>query len=264
METRRTVLSLLGGAGAGLMSGGPASARRMLFGGTKEEIQEDLGYTTAMSISANRMTIDWKHAGTPVWVDVKLKKTFDLLQILVELDKHENTHFRFIKKVEHDPYLVDIIGRVVRAVTELADSLGEGPAYMLLTLVQGIPYRARRLYQQWPTQSLLSMAGDCSDTSLLYAAFLEAYHLQNLRDFGRRSIWVLFSGKTYGVVPRHMLVGVRSHSRAGTRRKYHGKYFKVDGWKYYGAETTGTGFTIGQFPDGFRKTWTHRPRNWTV
>lgn len=105
---------------------------------------------------------------------------------------------------------------------------------MVLDLVQRIPYRTdeestgQEDYWRYPLEMLADGQGDCEDASILLAALLSG--------LGHR---VCFFN-----LPNHAAVGI-----AGLPRDL-GIPVVFDGVDYQYAETTETGFEIGEWPDG--------------
>jgi len=104
------------------------------------------------------------------------------------------------------------------------------------TFVQSLPYTADSVttpfdeYPRYPVETLVDNGGDCEDTSILLASFL------NTMDYA--VILIEFPG-------RHCAVGV-----LGGEGIY-GHYFEYNDGKYYFIETTDTGWGVGGIPEEY-------------
>lgn len=126
------------------------------------------------------------------------------------------------------------VDSLAQALLRAADEKGWSRAKIAeftLAFVQSLPYsfdnETTRFddYPRFPIETLAEFTGDCEDTSILYASLLHemGYHVVLLNP------------------PGHVAVGVAG---AG----FHGSYWTSNGDKFYYAETTGQGFTIGEVP----------------
>ena len=103
-------------------------------------------------------------------------------------------------------------------------------AAFLLTFVHALPYKSDALtspfddFWRSPLQTVVDREIDCEDSSILYASLLT--------DLGIASALIL--------VPGHMLTAVKG--------PFHGTSVDNHGQRYFVAETTGTGWKVGQLP----------------
>ena len=127
----------------------------------------------------------------------------------------------------------DYLGTIVREFNDIALEEGyteEEKINLIITFVQSLPYTSDSVttafdeYPRYPIETLVEYGGDCEDTSILTAAFLDALY--------------------YDVVlvnpPEHMAVGIGIDA--------YGTYWELDGEKYFYLETTGEGWGIGEMP----------------
>ena len=206
----------------------------------RSRLVPDSGWTTTVERDVNRFTYRWSHYGRRVEVAVDIDPAeFIESDAWRRLSRMEHDHGAYIRMAEEDPYRRAFLRPVVNATAIEAQRHGEDPAGMLLTLVQGLPYKDESDYQSWPTETLLQMHGDCSDTAVLYSALLERYQGDRLESVGKQPIWCLLKGTCR---KGHLMVGVRNH---GNSPRYSGTHFKHEDQRWYTAETTGTGFRIG-------------------
>ena len=226
----------------------------------KRAASENQSYVTEITNSARIWFVRWDHRGRPVDVHFEAPDFSSgyLRQIMAEKSHRHQTSL-YMDMARNDPFRTVFLWPLVDAVVRRAYGSLEpdapvtvitpnakwrfDPADLLLTLVQGIPYICRRRYQAWPSETLLDNVGDCSDTSVLYAALLDIFHEAYLDRFGCDPIWMFMIGRADD---RHMAVGLREHSRFS----YKGSYFDGPQSKrrYYFCETTGTGWEIGGAP----------------
>lgn len=241
---------------------GPVGAGRMVF--SEEPISRETDgrgndVTTTIERVANELRFRFPDpSGNMLAVDVELDKQLDLLQVLSAMDRKLNWHWQPHRKAERDSYRKSVIRPVVQALVRKADELDEDPAALMLSFTQGIPYQDRGWYQQWPTQTLLTLAGDCSDSAVLYAALLEQYQAMHLDEIGKQPLWLLGAmgqgsswPRWYGLLTStHLTAAIRVHKRNGTRWTYEGESIVNGRTRYFFAETTGFGFPIGEKPPG--------------
>ena len=127
----------------------------------------------------------------------------------------------------------DYLGTIVREFNRIAlgeDYTEEEKINLIITFVQSLPYTSDSVttafdeYPRYPIETLVEYGGDCEDTSILTAAFLDALY--------------------YDVVlinpPEHMAVGIGIDA--------YGTYWELDGTKFFYLETTGEGWEIGEMP----------------
>ena len=201
----------------------------------------DWGWTTDVERSGNDYTYRWEHRGRPVEIKVSLDPDkfiqSDALRRLIYEFPHE--HGEYIEMAERDPYRKPFLSPVVEAIVAAARGREADPLFMLLTFVQGLPYKRESDYQSWPTETLINMHGSCSDTAVLYASLVEQYQAKRVSKIGKDPLWVFLASECGH---KHLAVGLRS--RPG--RSYSGTYYSKGGFEWYVTETTGTGWQIGE------------------
>jgi hypothetical protein len=84
-------------------------------------------------------------------------------------------------------------------------------------------------YPRYPVETLVDRGGDCEDTSILLAEFLEK--------LGYGAVLLLIPDAS------HAAVGVLGEDSVD------GTYYEYQGDRYYYIETTGSGWEVGQVPD---------------
>jgi len=105
----------------------------------------------------------------------------------------------------------------------------------ILAFVQSIPYKTDNAstgyqdYPRFPIETLVDNVGDCKSHSILFATLT----------------LIMGYGTVYINPPDHLAVGVLGNNLQGA-------YFTYNNNTYYYAETTGTGFTLGELPDQFK------------
>ena len=198
------------------------------------------GYVTKKIMEGNFFRYSWIHQGQDVSVGFSAGDGFtssDALRHIIRRLKHTHKKALMVTMAEKDPYRSLFLDPLVGAILTQAEKMNADPVRLMLSLTQGLPYKPENEYQAWPTETLINVHGDCSDTSVVFAALLERYHKTH-PEFGRTPLWVFLLGQT------HMAVGVRSHAAV----RYSGTYWTKLGEKYFFAETTGTGWDVGQRP----------------
>ncbi|MCE5296357.1 MAG: hypothetical protein LLG16_04550 [Euryarchaeota archaeon] len=104
---------------------------------------------------------------------------------------------------------------------------------LALAFVQSFPYTfdsdyyGIEDYWAFPVETLVHYTGDCEDTAFLYASIVEG--------LGTDAAIIVFED--------HIAVGVAHEDATGT-------YYQPDNVRYYYCETTGTGWAIGELPEG--------------
>ncbi len=135
----------------------------------------------------------------------------------------------YVTHPDDDDYLGTIIREFNRIALEEEYTEAE-KVHLIITFVQSLPYTSDSVttgfdeYPRYPIETLVEYGGDCEDTSILTAAFLDALY--------------------YDVIlinpPEHMAVGIGIDA--------YGTYWELDGEKYFYLETTGEGWEIGEMP----------------
>lgn len=124
------------------------------------------------------------------------------------------------------------------SLEQLASSKGYNDfkkASLVLKFVQYIDYefdnvtRGQNEFWRYPLETLFDLYGDCEDSSILFAALMEA--------MGYDAVLLL--------LPGHCAVGLHCPMASGTCYDYDGK-------QYYYCETTNTGWSIGNLPPDYR------------
>ncbi len=106
----------------------------------------------------------------------------------------------------------------------------------ILSFVQSLEYTYDNAstpandYWRFPVETLMDETGDCEDTSVLFAAIMEAVGFDA----------VLIH------LPGHLAVGISCNEGSGSYYDYNGK-------SYYYCETTGTGWNMGNIPSNFEE-----------
>jgi len=132
----------------------------------------------------------------------------------------------------------DYLGTIIREFNRIALEEGYTEAekvHLIITFVQSLPYTSDSVttgfdeYPRYPIETLVEYGGDCEDTSILTAAFLDALY--------------------YDVIlinpPEHMAVGIGIDA--------YGTYWELGGEKYFYLETTGEGWEIGEMPPEYEE-----------
>jgi transglutaminase-like putative cysteine protease len=107
-------------------------------------------------------------------------------------------------------------------------------ASMVLKFVQHIEYefdnvtRGQNEFWRYPLETLFDQHGDCEDSSILFAALMEA--------MGYDAVLLL--------LPGHCAVGLDCPMASGS-------YYEYDGKQYYYCETTYAGWSIGNLPPNY-------------
>ena len=165
-------------------------------------------YTTSLEISGDDYRYRWKHNDLDIDIKFQPKSGFvtsDARRRLMRLNHTESTRlYRII--AENDPYRKAFISPFVEAVARKATRMRIDPAELLLSFVQGLPNKPEVGYQAWATETMLQVHGDCSDTSVLYAALLEQFQARRYRCIGGAPLWCFLIGARN---ESHMAVGVR-------------------------------------------------------
>ena len=130
-----------------------------------------------------------------------------------------------------------VVQKVAGDLSSMASARGFSQlerAKFVLNFVQSINYsydsESTRAEEYWrfPLETLYDQTGDCEDTSILYAAIMEA--------LGNDAILVILSD--------HMAVRLSVPGASGG-------YYAYGSVNYYYCETTGTGWEIGEIPYEF-------------
>jgi len=182
------------------------------------------------------------------WLPVRLVFAYQNVNYTARLEINPKSQNRAQQEMESFPWSkggaqkiqkgLDLVVNQKATVAPLAEALRaaapagdrETLAAFALAFVQALPYKldaeTTPFDDSWraPIQTLVDTQVDCEDSSILYAALLS--------DLGIESALV--------IVPNHMLTAV-----AGG---FTGQSYEDGGRRYYYAETTGLGWTIGTLP----------------
>ena len=134
----------------------------------------------------------------------------------------------------NDTVIQDIVS-VIRSQTESEEELADA----LLDLVQYKGYTLSVRYYvtnefKYPIETLAEMGGDCDTHAVLYASLLKAA--------GFKVLFLISTDGTHAAVAVH-LTDPPTHN---TQSEFH--YFEYNGERYYYAETTGSGWMVGDLP----------------
>ncbi len=146
-----------------------------------------------------------------------------------------------ISTVDYSVYVThpdddDYLGTIVQEFNRIAQEEGyseKEKINLILTFVQSLPYSSDSIttafdeYPRYPIETLVDYGGDCEDTSILTASFLDALY--------------------YEVV----LVNLPDHMGVGVEVEAYGIYWDHDGSRYFYLETTGEGWEIGEIPEEY-------------
>lgn len=119
------------------------------------------------------------------------------------------------------------------------DKKSETLAAFILSFVQALPYKSDALTsisdETWrsPLQTLVDPGVDCEDSSILYTSLMSAVQQDS----------------ALVIVPGHMLTAISG--------RYTGKGFKYQNKRYYFAETTSSGWSIGSLPPQIQTDFIH-------
>ena len=135
--------------------------------------------------------------------------------------------------INDDPGLYYLLSLAV-SLHERSRALNHPPIETALSLVQALPYAAREDYQQYATETILRGEGDCSDKSVLFAAFTAAWQIP--------TAFLLFPETKKHEA--HLAVGVSAGGRYPTNYSFEGRPYSY-------CETTSIYWSIGEVPEDF-------------
>lgn len=142
-----------------------------------------------------------------------------------------------------DPYSQPLLHQLACLFKDTVKAEGMQPSEavsMALAFVQSLPYALDSVsagfddYPRFPLETLYDNGGDCEDTSILFAGIVRA--------MGYGVIMLGFDKDNEHAA--HVMAGVKSFDLPG-------QYYNYDGARFYMAETTGSGFRIGDVPQGY-------------
>lgn len=149
---------------------------------------------------------------------------YDFEQMQSDYKHIEHQHI-YPSKVYGDPYL-GVVKKIADVIKWFSFENDVDPVTMALSFVQALPYQSNMgSYQRYASETLVDGIGDCSDTSVLFAAILKI--------LGYECVFIEY--------PNHLIVGVRLNDGEAS-----GTYFTYGGDKYYVCETTGWGYKVGE------------------
>jgi hypothetical protein len=176
---------------------------------------------------------EWEWGNSEWWFDFYIPQEF--YNYFRSLDRTQTDDYSvYVTHPLDDQYIQLLVDEFVRLSEE--NNLDErGTVDLVRAFVQSLPYTVDSVttsydeYPRYPVETLVDEGGDCEDTSILLAAFLDTLG--------------------YGVVlvnpPGHLGVGVKGSDDMP------GVSYEEDGIKYFYIETTGIGWEIGDMPDEY-------------
>lgn len=177
------------------------------------------------------ITFNWDQELPGGYVEnLELRLTIDnywyIRSVYSRINHDHGLYYRFVLG---DPFYQNIRS-LASALRGLAQSYCMNEVDLALSFVQALPYQKMGHYQRYAFETYFDGQGDCSDTSVLFAALLQA--------LGYGAVFIKFED--------HLAVGVLCPP------DMEGTYWVFNGRRYYYAETTGRGYQIGQCPEKFQ------------
>lgn len=136
-----------------------------------------------------------------------------------------------------EPEVIALAGKLEAAADARALDL-EAKANYILSFVQGLKYTQDNTtqgigeYPRYPVETLVDQMGDCEDTAVLYISLMEA--------LGYQAVLLILPEATIDA----------GHAAAGVALEgVDGSYYEAEGANYYYAETTTTGWRVGEMPE---------------
>jgi hypothetical protein len=242
------LLLVAGGlASAGFMLlNDPDAAGRLVFSGTQDGVdatRERLPLPVASNGSFQKQ-FGWEYGGKSyTWNMTVTEASYNHFRGLERPVRRyqENGIWRvqpaydmYVSNPDDDPF----IGVLAQALLDQARREGFSDDESLsfaLAFVQGLPWTSDSVttgfdeYPRFPVETLVEGGGDCEDTVVLYASLVQAMG--------------------YGAI----LVSPPGHMGAGVAAApgFPGTVYRWDGQDYAYAETTGTGYAIGDLPSQY-------------
>ena len=191
-----------------------------------------IAYAEIPELPQSRITreVEWSYKGWKINWELRIP-TYAYLGYM-EITTKERLEIGVANMVTHDDL---IIASLASSLVKDAKKLGFGEydtANYILAFVQSLRYHRDdeitpyKDYWKFPLETLAEGWGDCEDSSILYAALMKAA--------GYDVVLLYF--------PDHMAVGV------ALSKTIAGSYIIHNGKRYYYAETTNPGWTIGKAP----------------
>lgn len=174
----------------------------------------------------------WSYEGKKWSLSFSVNAEWYRLYKSVSIDKRQAASLSFFVTV-NDPYIKELANSF-RNIARKESYGAYDEASLLLAFVQSLPYTSDAItsgfdeYPRFPIETLIDGGGDCEDTSILYATLMKI--------LGYEVVFFAFSN--------HVAVGVLSEGV--------GAYLEWNGKKYSFAETTGSGWKIGDLPSEFQ------------
>ncbi|MEN8613727.1 hypothetical protein ABFB09_00395 [Dehalogenimonas sp. THU2] len=137
-----------------------------------------------------------------------------------------------------DPYIEALVAKIKEAAKTKGYSEYETIEFAT-AFVQSLPYTSDNVttkfdeYPRYPIETLIDNGGDCEDTSILMASFID------VMNFG---VVLLGFDAPAGSDSGHMAVGIKGGESV------YGSYWEYTGSKYFYLETTGDNWGIGDIP----------------
>ena len=209
----------------------------------EKEEQEELpdnrypNYEKPSDPNIEELEFKWRCEGGSDYLTVVLDMDVDMYEYYASLDRFLvplDGHMSFYNNDENNRELLKSIAEQIKSQ---CDEYGfDESQYLLETInfVQSIPYKLDSEskgvedYSKYPIETLYERNGDCEDSSILLAGIV--------RELGYDVIYIWY-------LDGHMAVGIKCDG-------YDGLNFEYEGEDYYYIETTGTGWNIGEEPQG--------------
>lgn len=183
---------------------------------------------------------EWSYQGTGYQYDLSVPASLHDYYAGMDRLKDPNglPYYGLYAKSPHDDA---VLATMAADLQEIGDSQGMNDYELLsfvLSFVQGMEYTSDDVttgfdeYPRFPVETLVARGGDCEDTSVLFATLAQAMGFD-----------VVMFGP-----PGHMAVGVAVQEPDAFVGTWVGDTF------YAFAETTGTGWKIGEVPDNYQDT----------
>jgi RNA polymerase subunit RPABC4/transcription elongation factor Spt4 len=188
--------------------------------------------------SVNEITYTWEYDGATYEIELEISEdSYDQYadqSILRGMRTDNDYDLVYDFMTVSDDTILEVVELLQGIATE-ADMSEHEILSLTLSFVQTITYSSdsdtygQDEYWAFPVETLYMETGDCEDKSFLYASIVEA--------MGVDAVLLLYDD--------HVAVGVADNDVVGW-------YYEYNGVKYYYAETTATGWDIGdELPQGY-------------
>ncbi|NLY71370.1 MAG: hypothetical protein GX076_06805 [Clostridiales bacterium] len=181
----------------------------------------------------------WNYGGKK-W-SFKIEIPVDIYEYYSNLERFSPDNYNAFSIYATEPgqkeYIKILADKLMEATQEEGYDLKRTVEFVL-AFVQSIEYatdmdsKGTIQHARYPIETLMDKKGDCEDKSTLSAALL--------KEMGIGVVLILLPGE-----PGHMAIGVKGEGLPGT-------YYNFQGDRYYYAETTDTGWRIGEIPRDYR------------